>query len=319
LGGDFNIIDLRLRDGCAAEASQLLDEGLIVEARGESLVAVRFTAMASPCEVLLPSTSPHAALAIATVAAQEAWRVEKKYSRYRDDSITAWIHENRGSTIEVDEETAALIDFARQCFDLSDGLFDITSGVLRRAWTFDGSNRIPEIASIERLLPLVGFEKLQWQPPRLLLPDGMELDFGGIGKEYAVDRAYQLLAARDWTPFLINFGGDLRANRPPSHGPWQVGIERPDTDREATMVLDLEYGALATSGDSRRYLLKDGIRYGHILNPLTGWPVPDSPRSVTVAASSCTEAGLLSTVALLHGAGAQAYLDDQGVRYWLLQ
>jgi thiamine biosynthesis lipoprotein len=295
------------------------DEELVVEATGENLLAVKFTAMASPCEVLLPSMSHHAALAIGTVAAQEAWRVEKKYSRYRDDSVTAWIHQNRGTTIEVDEETASLIDFASQCFDLSEGLFDITSGALRRAWTFDGSDRIPEAAAIERLLRLVGFDKLQWKPPQLLLPAGMELDFGGIGKEYAVDRAYQLLEARGGTPFLVNFGGDLRANRPPSHGPWQVGIERPDTDREATMVLDLEYGALATSGDSRRYLLKDGIRYGHILNPLTGWPAPDSPRSITVAASSCTEAGLLSTVALLHGAGAQAYLEEQGVRYWLLE
>ena len=294
------------------------DEGLIVEARGESLLAVRFTAMASPCEVLLPLMAEHAALAIATVAAEEAWRVEKKYSRYRDDSVTAWIHENRGTAIEVDPETASLVDFASQCFDLSEGLFDITSGVLRRAWTFDGSDRIPEAAVIEQLLPLVGFEKIQWRSPRLVLPAGMELDFGGIGKEYAVDRAYELLAARDWSPFLINFGGDLRANRPPSHGPWQVGIERPDSDREATMLLDLEYGALATSGDSRRYLLKNGIRYGHILNPLTGWPAPESPRSITVAASSCTEAGLLSTVAMLHGAGAQAYLDEQGVRYWLL-
>jgi FAD:protein FMN transferase len=295
------------------------DEELIVEARGENLLAVEFTAMASPCEILLPSMSHDAALAIGTVAAQEAWRVEKKYSRYRDDSVTTWIHHNRGSSIEVDEETASLIDFASRCFDLSEGLFDVTSGVLRRAWTFDGSDRIPEAAAIERLLCLVGFDKLQWQPPHLLLPAGMELDFGGIGKEYAVDRVYQLLAARDWTPFLVNFGGDLRANRPPSHGPWQVGIERPDTDREATMVLDLEYGALATSGDSRRYLLKDGVRYGHILNPLTGWPAPDSPRSITVGASSCTEAGLLSTVALLHGAGAQAYLEEQGVRYWLLE
>jgi len=297
----------------------MLDEALIVEARGEHLLAVKFAAMASPCEVLLPSMSRPAALAIGAVAAQEAWRVEKKYSRYRDDSVTAWIHENRGRVIEVDPETASLIDFASQCFDLSEGLFDITSGVLRHAWRFDGSDRIPEAAVIERLLPLVGFAKLQWQSPRLLLPAGMELDFGGIGKEYAVDRAYELLAARDWTPFLINFGGDLRANRPASHGPWQVGIERPDTDQEATMLLDLEYGALATSGDSHRYLLKDGIRYGHILNPLTGWPVPDSPRSITVAASSCTEAGLLSTVAMLRGAGAQAYLEEQGVRYWLLE
>ena len=294
------------------------DEELIVEARGENLLAVRFTAMASPCEVLLPLMAEHAAVGIGAVAAQEAWRVEKKYSRYRGDSVTAWIHENRGTAIEVDPETASLIDFASQCFDLSEGLFDITSGVLRHAWKFDGSDRIPEAAVIERLLPQVGFDKLQWRSPRLSLPTGMELDFGGIGKEYAVDRAYELLAARDWTPFLINFGGDLRANRSPSHGPWQVGIERPSTNGGASMLLDLEYGALATSGDSRRYLLKDGIRYGHVLNPLTGWPPPESPRSITVAAGSCTEAGLLSTVAMLQGAGAQAYLDEQGVRYWLL-
>jgi thiamine biosynthesis lipoprotein len=295
------------------------EEELIVEARGENLLAVRFTAMASPCEILVPSMSRETALAIGTVAAEEAWRVEKKYSRYRDDSVTAWINENRGTAIEVDAETASLMDFARQCFELSEGLFDITSGILRHAWTFDGSDRVPEAASIERLLRLVGFDRLQWRPPHLLLPAGMELDFGGIGKEYAVDRAYQLLAARHSTPFLVNFGGDLRANRPPPHGPWQVGIERPDADQEATMVLDLEYGALATSGDSRRYLMKDGIRYGHILNPLTGWPAPDSARSITVAAGSCTEAGLLSTVALVHGAGAQAYLEEQGVRYWLLE
>jgi len=294
-------------------------EELIVEARGENLLAVKFTAMASPCEVLLPSMSEHAALSMGSVAAQEAWRVEKKYSRYRDDSVTAWIHENRGTPIEVDAETSSLMDFASQCFDLSEGLFDITSGVLRRAWIFDGSERIPEAAAIDQLLPLVGFEKLQWRSPRLVLPAGMELDFGGIGKEYAVDRAYELLAKRDSTPFLVNFGGDLRANRPASHGPWQVGIERPDTEREATLLLNLEHGALATSGDSRRYLLKDGIRYGHILNPLTGWPTPESPRSITVAASSCTEAGLISTVAMLHGAGAQAYLEEQGVRHWILE
>jgi thiamine biosynthesis lipoprotein len=294
------------------------DEGLSVEARGENLLAVTFAAMASPCEVLLPAMSTHAALAIGRVAAQEAWRVEKKYSRYRDDSVTAWIHGNRGTALEVDPETASLIDFANQCFELSEGLFDITSGVLRRAWCFDGSDRLPDPALIERLLVLVGFDKLHWNSPKLMLPAGMELDFGGIGKEYAVDRAYDLLAARNGTPFLVNFGGDLRANRPPPHGPWQVGIERPGAEREATMIVDLEYGALATSGDSRRYLLKEGVRYGHILDPRTGWPVANAPRSVTVAASSCTEAGLLATLALLQGARARTYLDEQGVRCWIL-
>jgi FAD:protein FMN transferase len=301
-------------------STQVLDECLTAEARGENLLAVKFTAMASPCEVLLPSMPLHAALAWGKVVAHEVWRIERKFSRYRDDSVTAWIHRNRGAAIDVDPETASLMDFASQCFELSEGLFDITSGVLRRAWTFDGSGRIPDACLIEHLLPLVGFEKLQWRSPRLLLPEGMELDFGGVGKEYAVDRAYfKLAAARARTPFLINLGGDLRANRPPSHGPWQIGVERPGTEREATMLLELEQGALATSGDSRRYLLRDGIRYSHILNPLTGWPNTESPRSITVAASTCTEAGLPSTVAMLHGAGAGAYLDEQGVRYWLLQ
>jgi thiamine biosynthesis lipoprotein len=294
-------------------------EALHFEARGGDLLAVGFTAMASPCELLLQSASDAAAMELGNLVAQEAWRIERKFSRYRDDSVTAWIHAHRNAEIRVDEETASLIDFASRCFDLSEGLFDITSGLLRHAWKFDGSDRVPQPAAVECLLPLVGFDKVRWQSPNLFLPAGMELDFGGIGKEYAVDCAYGLLAVRCSDPFLINFGGDLRANRPPPHGPWQVGIERPDTDRTATMILELEYGALATSGDSRRYLLKDGVRYGHILDPRTGWPVSNSPRSVTVAASSCTEAGLLSTLALLQGARAGEYLEEQGVRYWILQ
>jgi thiamine biosynthesis lipoprotein len=84
------------------------------------------------------------------------------------------------------------------------------------------------------------------------------------------------------------------------------------------MMLDVEYGALATSGDSHRFLLKNGIRYGHVLDPRTGWPVQGSPRSVTVAASSCTEAGLLSTMAMLKGSQARQFLEEQQVRFWLL-
>ncbi|MFI4868017.1 MAG: FAD:protein FMN transferase [Steroidobacterales bacterium] len=303
----------------AATASIPSSDRLAIEERSGGLLAVRFTAMAGPCEVLFEDADRALATELGAVAAREAWRVERKYSRYRDDSVVAWILRNRGIEIEVDDETASLIDFARHCFELSDGLFDITSGVLRRSWKFDGSDRIPEPGAVAALLPLVGFDRLRWQSPRLFLPAGMELDFGGIGKEYAVDRAYDLLAARQSAAFLVNFGGDLRANKSPRHGPWQVGIERPDSDRAAALVLELERGALATSGDSHRFLLKNGIRYGHILDPRTGWPVPNAPRSVTVAASSSTEAGLIATLALLHGAQAQAFLDDQGVRYWLLR
>jgi thiamine biosynthesis lipoprotein len=275
--------------------------------------------MASPCEVLVATADRELTRQLGSLAAHEAWRIEGKYSRYRDDSVVAWVHRNRGKRIEVDTETASLLDFAAQCFELSDGLFDVTSGVLRQAWKFDGSDRIPEPEAVRRLLPLVGFEKLSWQSPQLQLPAGMELDFGGIGKEYAVDRAYEILATRCPVPFLVNFGGDLRANRPPPDGRWQVGVERLEADRVAAMILELEHGALTTSGDSRRFLMRDAKRYGHVLDPRTGWPVPDSPRSVTVAASSCTEAGLLSTLALLHGADAKSFLEAEGVRYWLVQ
>lgn len=297
------------------------DTALNIESRGADLLAVCFGAMASPCELLLPAAERAVALDLGELIAREARRIEAKFSRYRDDSVVTAIHRSRGSAagIEVDEETASLLDFARECFELSDGLFDITSGVLRRAWRFDGSDRLPSPQTVQSLLPLVGFDKLSWNPPRLVLPEGMELDLGGIGKEYAVDRAFALLAAVREAPFLVNFGGDLRANRPTPRGPWQVGIERPDAAGRAALILELEQGALTTSGDARRFLLKDGIRYGHILDPRTGWPVRDAPRSVTVAAATCTEAGLLSTLAMLQGARAEAFLAEQGVIHWLLR
>ncbi|MDE2293940.1 MAG: FAD:protein FMN transferase [Gammaproteobacteria bacterium] len=277
--------------------------------------------MASPCELLLHDVDADRAGALGEIAAREAGRIEAKYSRYRDDSVVAAIHRSRGDPagILVDPETASLLDFARECFALSEGAFDITSGVLRRAWRFDGSARVPEADAVAALLPLVGFAKLGWQAPRLLLPIGMELDFGGLGKEYAVDRVFQLIAAETQEPFLVNFGGDLRANRATPSGPWRIGVERPESERRAAMILGLERGALTTSGDARRYLLKQGRRYGHILDPRTGWPAPGSPRSVTVAAASCVEAGLLSTLAMLQGAAAEAFLAAQGATHWILR
>ena len=291
---------------------------IAVEPRGTDLVAVCFNAMASPCEVLLRASHLAAAREFGECAAKEAWRIEEKYSRYRVDSIISHLHGHRGVPIQVDEETASLLDFAQRCYRISDGMFDITSGILRRAWTFDGSDHLPKPDAIAALLPYIGFEKLKWQSPTIAVPAGMELDFGGIGKEYAVDRAYDLLSKKAPGPFLINFGGDLRASGPPPNGFWQVGIEKPGHERDAGLILHLEHGALATSGDARRFVLRDGVRYGHVLNPKTGWPVLHAPRSVTVAASSCTEAGMLSTLAILHGAKAREFLNEQGVRHWIL-
>lgn len=285
----------------------------------EDLVAITFGAMASPCEVLLEGTNMREARELGQAAAQEAWRIEAKYSRYRPDSIVSAINRSEGRAVAVDEETAALIDYAAQCHRLSGGRFDITSGVLRRCWRFDGSDRLPEPAAVASLLPLVGFDKVLWRAPSLTLPAGMEIDFGGFGKEYAVDRVLAIMAARFSGAVLVNFGGDLAANRPPAAAPWQVGVERPGAEGEARLLLELSRGGLATSGDTHRFLLREGIRYSHILDVRSGWPVPNVPRSVTVAAGSCVEAGMLATLAMLQGSQAEAFLDEQSVRYWSLR
>ncbi len=275
--------------------------------------------MASPCELLVETVDAIMANRLASIAFQEAKRIEQKFSRYRDDNIVYKINHSKGKAIKVDDETALLLNFADQCYQLSDGLFDITSGTLRKVWTFDGSDHIPTHEQIETILPLIGWQKVTWKPPYFTLPPGMELDFGGIGKEYAVDQTFYRIHQEVKTAFLVNFGGDLRASGiRKSNKPWLIGLENPIHTNKAQGAIEIKHGALATSGDTKRYLLKNGKRYAHILNPKTGWPVEHAPRSITVAASSTVEAGMLASFALLQGRNAKRFLDKQQIQYWAL-
>ena len=292
---------------------------LNIEPRAGGLIAATFAAMASPCEVLFEANDAALARRLGELAAGEAWRIERKFSRYRADSVVARIHASGGAPVNVDAETAALLDYAQHCHVLSAGRFDITSGVLRRLWKFDGQERLPAAAAVAAVLPYVGFARLTWRRPQLTLPAGMEIDFGGLGKEYAVDRAFALLRAEFDGALLVNFGGDLRASAAPASGPWRVGVERPGAAREPRLLLELAQGALATSGTTHRYCIVDGVRYGHILDPRTGHPVEQAPLSVTVAAATCSEAGTFSTFAMLQGAGAERFLEAEGLKYWCLR
>jgi thiamine biosynthesis lipoprotein len=276
-------------------------------------------AMASPCEVHVADGDRSVAQRVLDLVSTEAWRVEDKFSRYRAGNIVHEINRSEGRAIVVDAETARLLDYADELFKLSDGSFDITSGVLRAAWRFDGSDRVPRRVTVAALLARVGWQRVRWRAPELTLRRGMEIDFGGIGKEYAVDRA-AALAKSVCNSCLINFGGDLLALGPSVAGrPWQVGVESLSQQGQAVRQIELTCGALATSGDARRFVLKNGKRYGHILNPKTGWPVEGVPRSVTVAAATCTQAGMLATFSMLRGGDAESFLDAQGVKYWCLR
>ena len=298
-------------------ADRRLERSVRVD-RGDGCWRGQFQAMASPCEILCETDDAGAAKRLTTLAATEAWRIEDKFSRYLPGNIVSRINSADGQPVELDPETAHLLDFSATLADLSDGRFDITSGVLRRVWRFDGGDQIPSAADIARIVESVGWHRVSWVSPTLQMPADMQIDLGGLGKEYAVDRVAKQLREITSTSCLVNFGGDLAVTaRSRRQDGWKVGIEALDTATlAADRLVNLQIGALATSGDARRFLLKDGIRYSHILDPRTGWPVPDAPRSVTVAADTCVHAGMLSTFAMLEGATAEVFLDAQGVRYW---
>jgi len=252
-----------------------------------------FLAMGSPCEVLSEADDESLAKDLIDAIAAEAWRIEDKFSRYLPDNVVDRINGSDGESIEVDDETANLLDFATSLYDMSSGRFDITSGVLRKAWVFDGSDKIPDDKLVQSILETVGWEKVSWDRPNLALRPGMQIDFGGIGKEYAVDKAAGLVVEKSNASTLLNFGGDVIATGSPADSKgWQVGIEALETStRKADRVIRLSQGALATSGDARRFVLKDGVRYGHILDPI-------------------------ATLAMLNGADAEKFLEAQDIQFW---
>ena len=272
--------------------------------------------MGSPCELVCEAPIRGDAQALSTLVAEEAWRIEDKFSRYLEGNIVDRINSAAGAPVAVDDETADLLDFAAILYDLSEQRFDITSGALRRVWHFDGGDRIPSQESVDDALRRVGWHRANWRRPLLQMPDGMEIDLGGIGKEYAVDRCAALVREQAASPCLVNFGGDLvSSDAPRRRSRWKVAIEGVEPD-ELDHIVDLRHGALATSGDARRFLQKSGVRYSHILDPTTGWPVPNAPRSITVAADTCVQAGMVSTLAMLKGAEAETFLKAQDNLFW---
>ncbi len=276
-----------------------------------------FLAMASENEVQLDALREDGANTIAQAVVAEVERIEAKYSRYLPDSVVSRINAAAGiAPITVDTETEQLLSYADVCFVQSGGLFDITSGVLRKAWDFSVATP-PENSAIERLLPLIGWDRVEREPGQIYLPiAGMEIDFGGFGKEYAVDRALRVLAGGGVKHGFVNLGGDLAAVGPRADGtPWGVGIRHPRKADTLIATLPLYSGAIATSGDYERYFEFEGQRFSHILDPRTGQPVRGL-QSVTVHAPSCLVAGSATTIAMLKGdVAGLAWLEALEVPY----
>jgi thiamine biosynthesis lipoprotein len=280
----------------------------------------QFYAMGSDCALHLYGESAKSVERLAAAAEQEIRRIEARYSRYRSDSELARINKvaATGGATGVDAETAGLIAYAKACFAKSDGAFDVTSGRLRAVWDFSAS-RLPDQRSIDAALPFIGLDNLVLANGQLhFRRPGMELDFGGLGKEYAADRAAEVCADLGMRHGLIDLGGDIRVVGPQPDGlPWRIGIRHPrDADRLAAEIA-LRSGALATSGDYERFIEVDGRRYCHILDPKTGWPA-QGLSSVTVISDRCLVAGSLSTAAMLKGSAGAGWLRRLGVRHLVI-
>ena len=274
-----------------------------------------FQAMGSPCSIKLYARNDKSAQRAAKVAIDDVSRLEAKYSRYREDSFISAINRIAvdGGELSVDDETAGLLDYAATCYQQSDGLFDITSGILRRAWNFK-SGKIPESETIQILLNKVGWDKVNWQRPVLTFnASGMEIDFGGVVKEYAVDRAASLCHEIGIRHGIVNLGGDIKVIGPHVDGsPWRVAIRHPRIPGSILQTLLLHSGALASSGDYERCITLNGIRYGHVLNPKTGWPVRYMA-AVSVIGEFCVVAGSASTIGMLKEEDGPAWLKSLGL------
>ncbi|MFA9216346.1 MAG: FAD:protein FMN transferase [Sphingomonadaceae bacterium] len=280
---------------------------------------IRFNAMASSCNVLLVARGDSAAAELAQVAIDEVHRIERKYSRYRADSVVSRINGAAGGEwLELDEETDGLIRYAATLYEISEGRFDISTGVLRRAWDFSGRSppRVPTCDELQGLLALTGWDKVQRDGRSLrLLQAGMELDFGGIGKEYAADRAAAALQACGLECGYVNLGGDLSVIGPqPDGAPWPIVIQDPRNSDASIAGIPVAAGGLATSGDYERFFEVDGRRYCHILDGRNGYPV-QYWRSVSVLAPLASAAGSCATIAMLMGEQGLSFLESSGFAY----
>lgn len=257
----------------------------------------------------------------AKLAIADVLRIEAKFTRYRDDSVTSAINRAAGGeALAIDAETAALLRYADRCHALSGGRFDLTSGVLRRVWDFKRRPpRVPTGDEIAAARELIGWERVEWDDRAIRLPiRGMELDFGGIGKEYAADRAAAICSDHGIVQGLVNLAGDVRAiGARPDGTPWRVGIRHPRQADAVIGTVELRDGAVATSGDYERYFEVDGRRYCHLLDARTGLPVAHW-QSVSVIAPLATLAGSYATIAMLLAQDAEDFLARQGAHCLLV-
>lgn len=265
-----------------------------------------FRAMGTLCQVTFyPTDSRVAGEQFKAAAIRWVAEFEARYSRFLPDSLVSRINQSAGQNwVELDEESERLFALCHELCFLTRGAFDPTAMPLIKLWNWKATPPVlPTDAEIQATKQFVGWNKVQRRPGAIYLPrEGMSLDLGGIGKEYAVDRVMQIAAQHGIANVLVDFGQDLcMRGQPPSKPAWHIGLEDPANPGKCWAGLAVKDRAVATSGDYLRNFQINGRRYGHIIDPRTGYPVDNGSRAVSVIAPNCTVAGILSTSAFILG------------------
>lgn len=263
-----------------------------------------FRALGTMCEVQYAAND---AQAVAFERAAVAWvtAFEAKYSRFRPDSLISRINAAAGREwVAVDAEMEGMMKLCDTLHFMTQGVLDPTALPLMHLWNYKAEKpRVPSATEIAAARALVGWKKVQRTAGKVFLPEaGMALDFGGFGKEYAVDMVAQIAVENGLSCALVDFGHDLRAiGIPPGRPAWHIGLEDPQKPGATAGSMAVVGKGVASSGDYLRCFVVDGKRYGHIIDPRTGWPVANGCVQATVVAGTCLQAGVLSTTAFVLG------------------
>ncbi|MCG8422194.1 MAG: FAD:protein FMN transferase [Proteobacteria bacterium] len=282
--------------------------GALADTRAPDHVVIRSDkAMGTRVSVSIWTDDEAAAATAAAAVFGEFHRIDHLMTTWLEESQVSRINASAGKgPVKVSDEVLTVLDKALEVSRKSGGAFDITVGVFRGLWKFDQDRdgTIPEMAQVRARLPLVGYRHVVIDRSRktvFLRKAGMRITLGGIAKGYALDRAVSILHGRGFVDFILQAGGDLYVSGRRGDRAWRVGIRDPRGSHDATFAIAaIEDRTFSTSGDYERHVVKDGVRYHHILDPVTGTPVRRS-RSVTVLAKDAITADAWSTALFVMG------------------
>jgi thiamine biosynthesis lipoprotein len=250
-------------------------------------------------------------------AIEEIRRIERLLTTYDDNSETSLINRNAGiAPVTVSPETFQLIERSVRISRITQGAFDITYGsVDKRLWNFDTQmTRLPDPETARQMVKLINFRHILLDPEKttvMLQEKGMRIGFGGIGKGYAAERARKVMQEMGADSGIVNASGDLTAwGCQPDGSPWTIGIANPNAAGQVFSYMNITNMALATSGNYEKFIMIDGKKYSHTIDPKTGLPVTGI-KSVTIITPNAEIADAMATPVMIMGIHAGLDMINQ--------